>query len=106
SQALAGGRPSRARNAFVITQIAGSTLFIVAALLFVRSFVIMSGADTGFDTKHTAVLQLSPSSYGYDDQRSRQLFDDLRRRLSALPGVRSVGLADRVPFYVGGIEFV
>jgi predicted permease len=106
SQALVSGRPSRARNAFVITQIAGSTLFIVAALLFVRSFVIMSGTDTGFDTKHTAVLQLSPSSYGYDDQRSQQLFDNLRGRLSALPGVRSVGLADRVPFYVGGIDFV
>ena len=106
SQALTDARPSRARNVFVVTQIAGSTLFMVAALLFVRSFVIMSGTDTGFDTAHTAVLQLSPSSYGYDGRRSQQLFDTLRSRLAALPGVRSVGLADRVPFYVGGVEFV
>lgn len=106
SQSPLGGRPSRARNAFVVAQIAGSTLFIAAALLFVRSFVITAGTDPGFDTAHTAVLQLSPGTYGYDDERSQRLFADLRRSLSALPGVRSVGLADRVPFYVGGTDFV
>lgn len=96
-----GGRPSRTRNALVVTQIAGSTLFMVAALLFVRSFLNNASADTGFDTDRTAVLQLSPDDYGYSEGRSRMLFETLRERLAAVPGVRHVALADRVPFYVG-----
>ena len=100
-QSSLGGRPSRTRNAFVVAQIAGSTLFIVAALLFVRSFVNSASTDTGFDTERTLVLQVAPASYGYSNERSREFFHDLRNRITALPGVRRAALADRVPFYVG-----
>lgn len=96
-----GGRRSRTRNAFVIAQVAGSTLFMVAALLFARSFVKTAAMDTGFDTAHTVVLRLSPASYGYDEARARHFFEGLRARLAALPGVRHASFADRVPFYVG-----
>ena len=51
-----GGRPSRTRNMFVVAQVAGSTLFLSAALLFVRSFLNASAFDPGFDTKHSLVL--------------------------------------------------
>jgi predicted permease len=101
SESGGGTRRSRTRNAFVMTQVAGSTLFMVAALLFVRSFVNTATTDPGFDTETTLVLQLSPGSYGYDEDRARILFDDLRSRLSALPGVGTASFADRVPFYVG-----
>lgn len=101
SESAGGTRRSRTRNAFVVTQVAGSTLFMVAALLFVRSFVNAATTDTGFDTEHTVILQLSPGAYGYDADRARMLFTDLDQRLNALPGVRRASLADRVPFYVG-----
>jgi predicted permease len=100
-ESVIGGRPSRTRHVFVVAQIAGSTVFIVAALLFVQSFTKSAAVDPGFDTARTATLQLSPASYGYDDERSRILFDSLRQKLTALPGVRGAALADRVPFYVG-----
>jgi predicted permease len=60
-----------------------------------------SNTSTGFDTERTVVLQMSPASYGYSDARSRSFFESLRDRLAAVPGVRHVALADRVPFYVG-----
>ena len=101
SESAGGGRPSRTGNAFVITQIAGSTLFIVLALLFTRSFAKSAATDTGFETERTAILQLAPAAYGYDAGRSVVFFEELRSRLAALPGVRQVALADRVPFYVG-----
>jgi predicted permease len=100
-ESVTGGRPSGVRNAFVVAQIAGSTFFMVIALLFVRSFVNSAAVDPGFDTARTVVLQLSPAAYGYDDIRSRLLFHDLQQKLSAIPGVRQVAMADRVPFYVG-----
>ena len=96
-----GGGSSRTRNGFVMLQIAGSTLFLAAALLFVRSFLKTAAFEPGFDTQHTMVLQVSPSLYGYDDSRARLMLDGLRSRISALPGVVQVGIADRVPFYVG-----
>jgi putative ABC transport system permease protein len=82
AEAAADGGPSRRRNLFVVAQIAGSTLFIVAALLFVRSFVSSVRTDTGFDTEHTLVMQVAPSSYGYSEIRSHAFFDALRRRLA------------------------
>ena len=96
-----GGRPSRLRNAFVVTQIAGATLFIVAASLFVRSFTNRLNADPGFDTRHTIALELSPTLHGYDASRSQLLLDNLRARLTNVPGVRAVAVGERVPFYVG-----
>jgi predicted permease len=96
-----GGRPSRARNIFVVIQVAGSTLFLAAALLFVRSFINTASFDPGFDTAHTLVLELNPDTYGYDQSRSRVFFENLNARVAALPGVRHTALADRVPFYIG-----
>ena len=96
-----GGRPSRMRNGFVIAQIAGSTLFLAAALLSVRSFWNAAAFDPGFDIERTLVLELTPSNYGYTAARSQAFFDRLVERLSAVPGVSRAALADRVPFYVG-----
>ena len=96
-----GGRPSRGRNVLVVAQVAGSTLFLAAALLFVRSFLNSAAFDPGFDTKHTAVVELSPSLYGYDDLRARTLVEALQRRFSAVQGIAQVSYGDRVPYYVG-----
>jgi predicted permease len=97
---LGSGR-SRLRSTFVVAQVAGSTLFLAAALLFVRSFTNAASVDLGFDAAHTLVLELDASAYGYDAPRTRALFDALTARVAALPGVSQAGLADRVPFYVG-----
>ena len=96
-----GGRPSRLRSLFVIAQVAGSTLFLAAALLFVRSFVNSTRFEPGFDTEHTLVLELNTSAYGYDVARADAFYAQLVDRLDALPGVREVALADRAPYSVG-----
>ncbi len=97
---LGGGR-SKLQNGFVVAQVAGSTLFLAAAILFVRSFANTAAVDPGFDTAHVLALELNTSTYGYDAPRSRVFFDDLVRRVAGLPGVANVALADRIPFYVG-----
>ncbi len=101
AEAPLGSGRSRLRNAFVVAQVAGSTLFLAAALLFVRSFANTTAVDPGFDTAHVLVLELNTSTYGYDAARSRVFFDSLVRRVGDLPGVTNVALADRIPFYVG-----
>jgi predicted permease len=96
-----GPRRSRLRNTFMIAQIAGSTLFVTAALLFLRSFWTQAGASPGFETAHLLVLELKPTDYDYDAPRARALFDHLVERVGALPGVERVAIGDRIPFYVG-----
>jgi predicted permease len=101
AQTAAGGRPSRARNIFVIAQIAGSTLFLAAALLFVRSFVKAAAFDPGFETTRSLVLEVDPAHYGYSAARARSFFDNLTARIRDLPGVQAASVGDRVPFYIG-----
>jgi predicted permease len=95
------GTRSRARNGFVVAQIAGSTLFLAAALLFARSYVNSVTTDPGFDATQALVLELTPSTHGYDAPRARALMTSLVERVRALPGVTAAALADRAPFYVG-----
>ena len=101
TDSASAGTRSRTRNTFVVAQIAGSTLFLASALLFARSYVNRTSTDPGFDTGHTLVLELTPSTYGYDSARSRALMTALVERVRTLPGVSTAALADRVPFYVG-----
>jgi predicted permease len=96
------GRRSRTRNLFVVAQVAGSTLFLAGALLFVRSFWHASAFDPGFDLAHTLTVEVNPSTYyGYDAVRSRAFAEDAIARLAQLPGVRRAAFADRAPFFVG-----
>jgi predicted permease len=101
TDSVSAGTRSRTRNAFVVAQIAGSTLFLAAALLFARSYVNGATTDPGFDTEQSLVLELTPSTYGYDAVRSLALMTALVEHVRGLPGVTAAALADRVPFYVG-----
>ena len=98
--AAGGGRPSRARNLFVVAQIAGSTLFLATALLFVRSFLSANSFDPGFNTTDTVVAELQPAAFGYEGAAGERFVDDLTARVAAVPG-RAVAVADRIPFAVG-----
>jgi putative ABC transport system permease protein len=95
------GRPSRARNCFVIAQIAGSTLFLAVALLCVRSFLDAAAFNPGVDVDRTVVANLDPMHYGMDTARTRVLLDVLLQRLAASPAIAQIAAADRVPFSVG-----
>jgi putative ABC transport system permease protein len=96
-----GQQRSRTRNAFVIAQIAGSTLFMAAALLFVRSFWTTANTNPGFEVDHLLVMELEPANYGYDGPRARVLVDTLVDRLRVHPGVAHAAVGDRISFYVG-----
>jgi putative ABC transport system permease protein len=96
-----GGRSSRARNLFVIAQVAGSTLFLAVALLFAQSFRNSANMNPGFDFEHTLVAELSPTNFGYDATRTRTFVEALLERVRNLSGVRHAAVADRAPFYVG-----
>ena len=97
----AGGRPSRMRRWLVGAQIAGSTVFLAIAALFVQSYGYLSVYSYGFDHDRLAVAQFDPTSAGYGPERAELFARALLERVRALPGVADAALADYVPFFIG-----
>jgi predicted permease len=99
--ATAGRR--RFRESMVALQVAASLVLLVCAGLLIRSFIRVQQADPGFDSRNvlTFDLQLPASHYG-EPARRIALYEALQSRLQAIPGVVSVGAADRVPFGLQG----
>lgn len=85
------------RRALVAFQVAVSMVLLVSAGLFIRSLQQERQIDPGFETENVMLSKIDPSLFGYDEDRGLLLFDDLRNRVSALPGVRSVSFGEIAP---------
>lgn len=94
-------RPSRLRGFVVTIQVAGATVFLTSAALLVRSAIMSTGLDVGFERQHALVVEFDPSTHGNGPGVARSFVDESLRGLAALPGVRDVNVANRIPFYVG-----
>src|ERR1700683_3214185 len=88
---------SRLLSGLVVAQISLSLVLLVCAGLFTRSLQKAQQSDPGFEASHLllASYELSPAGYtaATGTAFDRQVLD----RLSALPGVESVTLADFSP---------
>jgi putative ABC transport system permease protein len=91
------------RKALVAGQVAFTMLLLAGAGLFMRSLWNLRNQDLGLKTDNVITFSIQPSLNGYDTPRAIALFDQLRARLAALPGVRSVGTGD-VPTLSGEDE--
>jgi predicted permease len=90
---LGGGR--RLRYGVVVTEVALSFILLVGAGLMLRSFVALGRVNPGYDPNHvlTFLLQAQlpqPAQRGAFKQQ-------VRERLSAIPGIESVSAATPLP---------
>ncbi|MFL6227288.1 MAG: ADOP family duplicated permease [Pyrinomonadaceae bacterium] len=93
-----GSRGSRIRAALVIAEVALSLVLLVGAGLLVNSFLHLRGVDPGFHTDHLLTMNVVLPAQKYADQAHRSAFyDDLLRRVEALPGVKSAAVASQIP---------
>jgi predicted permease len=97
----AGGRPSPLRRWLVGAQVAGSTAFLALAALLIQSFGYLAEAPMGFARDRLLVAEFHPASNGFDNEASQRYVEALLDRGRALPGVASVAVADRAPFFIG-----
>ena len=102
-------RRLRLRNAMVVAQVAMSLLLLIASGLFLRALTHAKSLDPGFDPNGVEVVSLNLFLAGYSEQTGRAFDRELIERVSALPGVQSVGLAVDLPmdgsnFGFGGIR--
>jgi predicted permease len=101
-----GGRASSdgrsrhwARNALVVSEIALAVVLLVGSGLMLRTFQAMRAVDPGFvDPADVLTFRISiPSSLMPDPEQTLRTHQQIAERLTALPGVTSVGLASSMP---------
>jgi predicted permease len=93
----AGSSRLTLRNALVVIQVALSLMLLIGAGLFVRSLSNLGNVETGFRRDQTVIVFVNPNRNGYKGQRLRDFFERLRARIAAVPGVRSISLAEITP---------
>lgn len=103
ARGAAGGRRARMRSVLVVAEIGMSLILLVAASLFVRSFLNIQQSSTGFDTSPlmTMRIYLPGAAYERPDAKARRV-SDLVERFESLPGVEAAFGSNFVPFGGGG----
>jgi predicted permease len=85
-------RPSLTQ-ALVVAQIAISVLLLVAAGLFVRTLTNLESIPLGFNRDHVLLFEVNAPQAGYPEAGVPAFYAELRRTLSALPGVQRATLS-------------
>jgi putative ABC transport system permease protein len=100
----AGAGRQRVRNLLVISEVALSLLLLVSAGLLIKSFTRLQQTELGFDPTNVLTLRVPlPEARYTDNAKVENFWDELLRRVRALPGVESAGLTRGLPMN-GGIE--
>ena len=89
---LRAARP-RLTQVLVVAQIATSLLLLVGAGLFVRTLVNLQSVSLGFNRDNVLLFEVNAPQAGYPEGRVADFYENLRRRLSEVPGVRGVTLS-------------
>lgn len=89
----------RLRHALVIAEVALALVLLVGASLLARSFWRVYSVDPGFESRRlmTMTVDVPPTSYSTAPVL-QEFHEQVLRSLAALPGVRSTGAVNWLPF--------
>jgi len=93
SGAPSSGRRQRLSQALVVVQIAMSLVLLIGAGLFVRSLTNLENENVGFDRRNILLFRVDPTQAGYHADRLATFYEQLRKRIEEIPGVRSASFS-------------
>jgi predicted permease len=93
------------RNGLVVVQVSMSLVLLIGSGLFLRSLQNAASIDIGMRPENVLLMAVDPKLHSYTPEKSRQFIAQLRERVEALPGVRSVTYVDSLPLSIGGTSF-
>lgn len=86
------------RSLLVLGQVALSIVLLIAATLLMQSIARLHSIDTGFERSGLLTLRLALPPARYDsDRKAAAFFNELIRRIEALPGVKSAAATRTLP---------
>ena len=85
------------RNVLVVSEISFACVLLVAAGLLLRSFQRVLDVNLGFHPEHAMAMRVDPDSQYRTQPQQNAYFDEVLRRVRAMPGVQTAGLSDFLP---------
>lgn len=92
-RSLGTGSRSTLAKSLMLAQVALSVVLLTAAGLFVRTLRNLREVDLGFNGERLLLFQIDASATGADNAQALALFERMRERIAALPGVGHAGFA-------------
>jgi putative ABC transport system permease protein len=103
SSGISGGSRDRVRSLLVVGEVSLALILMAGAGLLIRSALLVSHLNPGFDTSNVVVGRVGLPDLGYHDPAlARQTFERMITATAALPGVNSVAVVSRAPLAGGG----
>jgi len=100
-----GGRRSRARNFLAASELALALVVVVAAGLLLRSFIILTSVNPGFNVEHILKARISLPRFQYSTPQQWTAFaSELLDRIQAQPGLKDSANAAPLPLADGSIN--
>ncbi|HEY6293786.1 MAG TPA: ABC transporter permease [Terriglobia bacterium] len=102
--ASGSGRVTRSRRGiriFTVIQVAASFVLLAGAGALVATLVTLQKAQPAFETGHLLTANLPLISDGRTPQQVAELYQEVQRRVSVLPGVESAATAMTAPWRDG-----
>jgi len=95
------GRRITVRDLLLVVQIAICAVLVTSSMVAVRGLVRSLHSNFGFEPKNATLVETALNMAGYSGDSvptmQKRMIDDLE----TIPGVKSVGLVDRLPLYYG-----
>src|SRR5690606_15903365 len=99
-----GRQRNLARNLLVVGQVAMAVVLLTAAGLLLRSFQQLRAVELGIDPANVLAMEITLPNARYDSYAKVSAFyESLTRQIETLPGVRSAGVVDDMPFVSTGV---
>jgi predicted permease len=95
------GTGSRLRAALLVSEVALSLVLLIAAGLLLTSFSRLQRVEPGFEPEGVFTAQVVLPPQRYAGPALVAVYQRLYERMSALPGIKSAALSDRVPLTGG-----
>ena len=93
-----GHKRMQAKNLLVIFQIAVCMLLLIGASLMIQTFAHLQRVDLGFDPANVLSMNISLPTVKYAKaEQQTAFFDELLRKVDAVPGVRSASISAALP---------
>jgi len=94
------------KNALIVVQVAVSVLLLGGTSVFLQLLEAARSHRVGFAVDGVAMLETDLRFAGYSETAAIGVYDDLLRRIQAIPGVESAALLRGLPMDVSGVSIV
>lgn len=90
------GRTAAGRG-LLVAEVSVATMLLIGAGLLIRSVYELTRVEPGFRPDHLLTLKVGVPESRYDHEKRKVFLEQMRERLSALPGVRSATIGLTFP---------